>query len=101
MQFDGPMQMTGWLSGQIFLQTVDDEEVKTVTAWLNSKNLAHQVMTASERITLDASDPASSVTANSFSIGIQLAGFPQVLSQVLADITARAHGKGWALDPPA
>jgi hypothetical protein len=97
----GAMQMTGWLSGQVFLQTVDDEEVKTVTAWLNSHSLAHQVMTASERITLDANDPASAVTANSFSIGIQLAGFPQVLSQVLADITARAHGKGWEPDPPA
>lgn len=101
MQLDGRMQMTGWLTGQVFLQTVDDEEVATVTAWLNSRSIAHQVMTASERITLDAADPASAVTANSFSIGIQLAGFPQVLSQVLADITARAHGKGWALDPPA
>lgn len=97
----GCMQMTGWLSGQVFLQTVDDEEVKTVTAWLGSKNIAHQVLTANERITLDASDPASAVTASSYSIGIQLAGFPQVIAQVLADITARAHGKGWAPDPPA
>jgi hypothetical protein len=95
------MQMTGWLSGQIFLQTVDDREVQAVTAWLTARNLAHQVMTASERITLDANDPASAVTANSYSIGIQLAGFPQVLAQVLADITNRAHGRGWDLDPPA
>lgn len=95
------MQMTGWLSGQVFLQTVDDREVATVTAWLNSKSIAHQVLTASERITLDANDPASSVSANSYSIAIQLAGFPQVVNQVLGDITTRAHGGGWAVEPPA
>jgi hypothetical protein len=92
----GVMQMTGWLNGQVFLQTVDDAEVAAVTAWLNSKSIAHQVLTASERITMDQSDPASAVTANSYSIAIQISGFPQVVSQVLTDITARAHGGGWS-----
>jgi hypothetical protein len=95
------MQMTGWLSGQIFLQTVDDAEVAGVTEWLNSKSIAHQVLTATERIQLDPANPDDAVTVNSFSIGIQLAGFPQVISQVLTDITTRAHGGGWALEPPA
>jgi hypothetical protein len=101
MRLYWPMQMTGWLTGQVFLQTVDDGEVAAVTTWLNSKSIAHQVLTASERMTMDSSDPASAVTANSYSIAIQLSGFPQVIAQVLGDITTRAHGGGWALDAPA
>lgn len=89
------MQMTGWLTGQVLLQTVDENEVAAVTAWLNSKSLAHQVMTASEHMTMDPADPASAVTSNSYSIAILLNGFPQVIAQVLGDITARAHGGGW------
>jgi len=90
------MQMTGWLSGQVLLQTVDETEVAAVRAWLTSKSIAHQVMTASEHMTIDPNDPASSVTSSSYSIAILLNGFPQVVAQVLADITARAHGGGWS-----
>lgn len=93
------MQMSGWLTGQVLLQTVDENEVAAVTAWLNAKNIAHQVMTASEHMTMnpvDPADPASSVTTNSYSIAILLNGFPQVVAQVLGDITARAHGGGWS-----
>lgn len=89
------MQMTGWLSGQVLLQTVDENEVAAITAWLNSKSIGHQVMTASEHLSMDPTDPAASVSSNSYSIAILLNGFPQVVAQVLSDITARAHGGGW------
>ncbi len=32
--------MTGWVTGQLFLQTVDDDEVKTVSEFLNAKGSA-------------------------------------------------------------
>jgi hypothetical protein len=93
------MQMTGWISGQVFMQTVDDAEVEQATAYLNAKGISFQVLTASERITMDETDPASAVTANSYSIAIQLGGFPQVLGPVITEITQRVHGGGWVIEP--
>ena len=87
--------MTGWLSGQVFLQTVDEKEVEEVTAFLNARGLAFQVLTLSERMVLDAGDPQSAVTSDRFSIMIQLAGFPQVLAPVLSDLLQRVHGGTW------
>ena len=94
------MDMTGWLSGQIFLQTVDEKEVEQVTAFLNARGLAFQVLTMSERMQLDENDPGSAVSSDRFSIAIQLAAFPQVLSPVLNDLLQRMHGAGWDPAPP-
>ena len=93
------MEMTGWLSGQVFLQTVDGAEVARVTDFLNSRGLAFQVLTLSERMSLDASDPAGEVRAERFSIAIQLGGFPQVVGPVLTELIQRAHGGGWDPTP--
>ena len=95
------MDMTGWMSGQVFVQTVDDKEVEAVTAFLNARGLAFQVLTLSERMVLDAGDPSSSVTTDRYSIAIQLAGFPQVLGPVLTDLLQRVHGGRWDLEPPS
>lgn len=89
------MEMTGWLSGQVFLQTVDDKEVQQVSGFLNARGLAFQVLTLSERMMLDPQDPEAGVTTDRFSIAVQLAGFPQVVAPVLNDLVQRAHGAGW------
>jgi hypothetical protein len=57
------------------------------------------VLTLSERMQVDPGDPDSSVSTDRFSIGIQLAGFPQVIAPVLTELVQRAHGAGW--DPDA
>ena len=92
------MDMTGWLSGQVFLQTVDDKEVEQVSAFLNARGVAFQTLTLSERMTLDETDPASAVTTDRYSISIQLAGFPQVVSPMLNELIQRTHGGGWELE---
>lgn len=89
------VEMTGWLSGQVFLQTVDEKEVAAATDFLNSRGIAFQVLTLSERMQVDPTDPASAVTTDRFSIAVQIAGFPQVVSPVLNDLVSRAHGGGW------
>ena len=89
------MDVTGWMSGQVFLQTVDENEVSQVSAFLASRGLASQVMTMSEQMVLDPAEPASAVTTTSYSIMVQLGGFPQMVSQVLADLMQRAHGGSW------
>ena len=89
------MDMTGWLSGQVFLQTVDEKEVEQVNAFLTERGLTFQVLTLSERMVLDEADPESSVSSDRFSVVIQLAGFPQVLLPALNDLVQRAHGAGW------
>lgn len=94
------MEMTGWLSGQVFLQTVDEKEVAQVTAFLNSRGLAFQVLTLSERMVLDPQQPEAGVTSDRFSVAVQLGGFPQVVAPVLTDLVQRAHGGGWNPDPP-
>ena len=93
------MDMTGWLAGQIFLQTVDEQEVATVSAFLNARGIAFQVLTLSERMQVDPTDPGATVSTDRFSIAIQMAGFPQVMGPVLNDLIQRAHGAGW--DPSA
>jgi len=92
------MDMTGWLNGQIFLSTVDEKEVQDVSAFLNARGLAFQVLTLSERMVLDPADPGSGVTTDRFSIAVQLGGFPQVVGPMLNDLIQRAHGGGWELD---
>lgn len=92
--------MTGWLAGQIFVQTVDEKEVEAVTGFLNARGMAFQVLTLSERMVLDASDPASAVSSDRFSIAIQLGGFPQVVAPVLTDLVQRVHGGNWEKEPP-
>jgi hypothetical protein len=93
------MEMTGWLSGQVFLQTVDDKEVSAVSEFLNARGLTFQVLTLSERMTLDPGDPASAVSSDRFSVAIQVAGFPQVVGPALSELIQRTHGGGW--DPEA
>ncbi|SOD70891.1 hypothetical protein SAMN05892883_0525 [Jatrophihabitans sp. GAS493] len=92
------MDMTGWITGQVFLQTVDEIEVQQASAWLTARGIAFQVLTLSERMVLDPQKPEDGVTSDRFSIAIQLAGFPQVLSPVLNDLVSRAHGGGWSLE---
>ena len=89
------MEMTGWLSGQVFVQTVDDTEVTTVRRFLDARGLTYQVLTLNERMMLDASDPDSVVSTDRFSIAVQVAGFPQVVAPVLSDLVQRVHGGGW------
>ena len=93
------MEMTGWLSGQVFLQTVDEKEVAAVTEFLNARGIAFQVLTLSERMVLDLNYPQGAVSTDRFSVAIQLGGFPQVLGPVLSDLIQRAHGGGWETEP--
>ncbi len=51
------MDMTGWLQGQVFVQTVDEHEVEAVTGFLKARGLNFQVLTLSERMVLDQADP--------------------------------------------
>jgi hypothetical protein len=95
------MEMTGWLSGQVFLQTVDEGEVGAVTGFLNARGITFQVLTLSERMVVDPADPDSALTTDRFSIAIQIAGFPQVVGPVVGDLIQRTHGGGWELDGPA
>lgn len=94
------MEMTGWLSGQVFLQTVDDIEVGAVTAFLNARGIAFQVLTQSERMQVDPGDPGTAVTNDRFSIAVQVEGFPQVVSPILNELVSRVHGGGWQSDGP-
>jgi hypothetical protein len=94
------MEMTGWLQGQVFVQTVDESEVEAVTNFLTAQGLTFQVLTLSERFQLDERDPASAVSSERFSIAIQVGGFPQVVAPVLSDLVQRVHGGGWQLEPP-
>jgi hypothetical protein len=94
------MEMTGWLSGQVFLQTVDDAEVAAVTAFLNARGIAFQVLTLSERMVVEPDNPDGTLTSDRFSVAIQLAGFPQVVGPVVGELIQRAHGGGWQFDPP-
>lgn len=93
------MDMTGWLQGQVFVQTVDEKEVESVTRFLTARGLTFQVLTLSERMVLDAADPASAVTTDRFSIAVQVGGFPQVIAPVLNDLVQRVHGGGWDPEP--
>lgn len=94
------MDMTGWLQGQVFLQTVDEQEVAAVTAFLDARGIAFQVLTLSERMVLDAGGTDAGVTSDRFSIAVQIGGFPQVIAPVLSDLVQRVHGGGWAEDSP-
>lgn len=90
------MDVTGWITGQVFLNTVDESEVQQVTAYLNARGVSTQLMTTNEQMVLDPGQPDQSVTTTSYSVAAQVAGFPQVISPVLAELMQRAHGGGWA-----
>ena len=92
------MDMTGWISGQVFFQTVDQTEVEQINAFLTSRGILSQVLTQSEHMMLDPGDPTMGVTSERFSIAIQLGGFPQVIGPVLNELIQRAHGAGWAIE---
>lgn len=89
------MDMTGWVQGQVFVQTVDEQEVAAVTAFLEARGLTFQVLTLSERMVVEGGDPEAAVTTDRFSIAIQVGGFPQVVAPVLTDLVQRVHGGGW------
>lgn len=92
------MDMTGWISGQVFFQTVDQTEVEQINAFLTSRGILSQVLTQSEHMMLDPGDPTVGVTSERFSIAIQIGGFPQVIGPVLNELIQRAHGAGWAIE---
>jgi len=95
------MEMTGWLSGQVFLQTVDEAEVAAVTAFLNARGIAFQVLTQSERMVVEPDNPDGTLSSDRFSVAIQLAGFPQVVGPVVGELIQRTHGGGWQLEAPS
>lgn len=95
------MDMTGWIQGQVFLQTVDDQEVAAVTAFLNARGIAFQVLTLSERLAIEGSPSDAGVSSDRFSIAVQLGGFPQVIGPVLNELLQRVHGAGWTDDTPS
>jgi hypothetical protein len=95
------MDMTGWLSGQVFLQTVDEKEVEQVSAFLNARGIAFQMLTLSERMVLDENEPEQGVSTDRFSIAVQLAGFPQVIGPVVNELIQRTHGAGWSPEQAA
>jgi hypothetical protein len=95
------MEMTGWLQGQVFVQTVDEQEVATVTGYLNARGLPFQVLTLSERMVLDQENPESAVTSDRFSIAVQLGGFPQLVGPLLNDLLQRVHGGSWDPETPS
>ena len=97
------MEMTGWLSGQVFLQTVDEGEVAVVGEYLNARGIAYQVLTLSERMVVEPDNPDGTLSTDRFSIAIQLGGFPQVIGPVVGELLQRTHGGGWdpgELPPP-
>jgi hypothetical protein len=93
------MDTTGWITGQLFLQTVDDREVQLVSDFLNARGIAFQVLTLSERMTLDPAEPEQAVSTDRYSIAVQLGGFPQVVVPVLNELIQRSHGGGWEAEP--
>jgi len=95
------MDVTGWITGQVFLHSIDEAEVAQVTAFLTERGVSSQIMTTNEQMVLDPSRPADSVSNISYSIVAHVTGFPQVVAPVLADLMQRAHGGGWASEPPA
>jgi hypothetical protein len=94
------MDMTGWMQGQVFVQTVDEQEVAAVSAFLNARGLNFQVLTLSERMVVEGTDPDAAVSTDRFSIAIQVAGFPQVVAPVLTDLVTRVHGGTWEIEDP-
>jgi hypothetical protein len=95
------MEMTGWLSGQVFLQTVDEAEVAVVGAFLNARGIAFQVLTLSERMVVEPDNPDGTLSSDRFSIAIQVAGFPQVVGPVVGELIQRTHGGGWEIETPS
>jgi hypothetical protein len=93
------MEMTGWIAGQVFLQTMDEQEVQQVSGFLNTRGIAFQVLTLSERMGTDPTDPQLGVSTDRYSVAVQLGGFPQVVGPALNELIQRAHGGGWLIEP--
>jgi hypothetical protein len=91
------MDITGWITGQVFLHSIDEAEVATISEFLGARGIASQVMTTNEQLVLDPEQPEAAVNSISYSIAAHVAGFPQVVTQVLADLMQRAHGGGWEI----
>ncbi len=95
--------MTGWINGQVFLQTVDEQEVQLIGDVLNARGISFQVLTLSERMMIDPAEPGvgvgSGVSTDRFSVAVQLGGFPQVVGPLLNELIQRAHGGGWSAEP--
>ena len=95
------MEITGWVSGQVFVQTVDEAEVRRVSEFLSARSIAFQVLTMTERMHVTGADPAEGVSSDRYSIAVHLAGFPQVVAPVLADLMQRAHSGDWDAPLPS
>jgi hypothetical protein len=95
------MDMTGWLTGQVFLQTVDESEAHRASAFLAARGIQCEVLTVSDGIVFDPTDPDDGVHSRRFSVAGQLAGFPQTLAPVLSDLLRRARESDWTFDQPA
>jgi len=95
------MEMTGWINGQVFLQTVDENEVQQVGTFLTTRGIAYQLLTLTERLATDPASPQSVVASDRYSIAVQLQGFPQVVGPALNELIQRAHGGGWDELPPS
>ncbi|HEY2042551.1 MAG TPA: hypothetical protein VGH11_07730 [Jatrophihabitans sp.] len=90
------MEITGWISGQMFLQTVDQADVETVTTFLNARSIPYQILTTTEQVVMEADKPDDSFAVDRFSIAVQLGGFPHIVSQVINDLAHRAHANDWS-----
>jgi hypothetical protein len=94
------MDITGWLTGQVFLQTVDESEAHRASAFLAARGIAYDVLTVSDRIVLDPTEPDDGVHSRRFSVAAQLVGFPHTLAPLLTDLLRRARDGEWTIDQP-
>jgi hypothetical protein len=95
------MDMTGWLTGQVFLQTVDESEAHRISAFLAARGIGYDVLTVSDRIVFDPTDADDGVHSDRFSVAAQIAGFPQALAPLLTELLRRARDGDWTIDQPA
>ncbi len=68
------MDITGWITGQVFLSTLDESEVAQINAVLTAQGVTSQVMTTNEQMMLDPGQPDQAVTNTSYSVVAHLAG---------------------------
>jgi hypothetical protein len=93
-----PVDMTGWVTGHVFLQTVDESEAHRASAFLAARGVAYDVLTVSDRIVVDPTDPDDGVYSGRFSVAAQLGGFPQTLAPLLTELLQRARDGDWTFD---
>jgi hypothetical protein len=90
------MEITGWITGQMFLQTVDQADVDAVTGFLSTRGIPFQILTTTEQVVMESDKPDESFAVDRFSIAVQLGGFPHIVSQVINDVAHRAHANDWS-----